>query len=279
MSAAAASAGGSAAKKIVIFGGSGFVGSAIGVEAAKRGFRVMSLGRSNWAPPVRFFDGEGNRGGGMLEHTSGVDALDPSTFSQHLQDASAVVVSIGVPPWTMNTEYSKKMNGTTNKNILEHIATNSTTPNSSIKSVVLLNAAMPHWLPGGYRPGKLEAEESALKIKNSEVLILKPSVVNGTRDEGFIKVPLWLLMTPMRFFLRSMSPICNYFMVKFPYAFENVLCPPVNVEEIAMASVDHIERKLLSAHTNDGGAAAADQTNVRILAPKDLVGYQSQYIE
>ena len=96
--------------RLVVFGGGGFVGSAIAAKAAKQGLKVVSLTRRGTRP-------EHLGGSGCWSDQvewAAADATDPSTYAALLQDASAVVVSVGSPPVPGDFSTAVRANGETN---------------------------------------------------------------------------------------------------------------------------------------------------------------------
>lgn len=250
---------------VLVFGGRGMVGRAVCRELAKRGRapsqpwaerNVLALGRS-----------AGQGGGGPappgVEDRSGVDALQPSTYKQLLGDgASAVVISIGEPPWVLNKERAIRSNGATNVEVLKAAA------EAKVPRVVLVNATMPSWgLISGYREGKEMAEAEARKYIDAcgaagcGVLILKPGVVSGTRYVGSVALPLWLAFEPARMLLRLFAPLCRIAERTLPSLLGGILGPAVRAEELASAAADAIEDESFSG--------------VKVLGVEELVGYKS----
>ncbi|KAL5115454.1 hypothetical protein ACEQ8H_006676 [Pleosporales sp. CAS-2024a] len=85
-----------AKKKLVVCGGNGFLGSRICKAAAHRGWSVTSISRSgtpHWASvtsspnPPEWSDSVSWQKG---------DVLDPSSYTQHLEGASAVIHTMGI---------------------------------------------------------------------------------------------------------------------------------------------------------------------------------------
>jgi len=231
-----------------VFGGRGFVGAAICKELAKRGLPVASLGRSE---PTGSTPG--------VEELGGIDALKPETFDSLLSGARAVVIAVGEPPWMRDKERAMRFNGTTNINVLQRAAKH------KVPRVVLVNATMPTWsLIAPYREGKLAAEREALSYPEKigtdcDVLVMKPAAISGTRAEGNLKIPLWIVLEPMRLALSLLSRPCEALEGCLPGLFGGVLRPPVRVEELAMAAADAIEADSLRG--------------VREFGTKELVGY------
>lgn len=234
--------------RTLVFGGRGFVGAAVCKELAKRGLPVASLGRSQ---PRESATG--------VEELGGIDALKPDTFDSLLPGARAVVIAIGEPPWVRDRERAMRFNGTTNINILQSAAKH------KVSRVVLVNATMPTWsLIAPYREGKLAAEREALRYPEQcgtdcEVLVIKPGAITGTREEGNLEIPLWIVLEPMRMVMSLLSRPCEVLESCLPDLFGGVLRPPVRVEEIAMAAADAVEANSLKG--------------VRELGTKELVGY------
>merc|ERR1711862_848515 len=85
-----------AKKKLVVCGGNGFLGSRICKAAARRGWAVTSISRSgdpNWSSisssptaPSWSTDVSWQKG----------DVLNPSTYTSHLENADAVIHSMGI---------------------------------------------------------------------------------------------------------------------------------------------------------------------------------------
>lgn len=98
-----------------------------------------------------------------------------------------------------------RFNGTTNINILQSAAKH------KVSRVVLVNATMPTWsLIAPYREGKLAAEREALRYPEQcgtdcEVLVIKPGAITGTREEGNLQIPLWIVLEPMRMVMSLLS--------------------------------------------------------------------------
>ena len=177
-----------AAKRLMIFGGTGFVGSAIAREAAKRGLLVQCVTRGGdapahlrdepWASSVTWLRG---------------DALDPSSYKEHMRGADAVITSVGRLPFpNLSHEDIVRDNGETN-----------VTPAKCAKEVgvdrlVVIGASVPP-IPGvgwgisptsgvyaaGYAAGKSMAEAHARDEfvgaghGGRGAAVLKPGPVSG----------------------------------------------------------------------------------------------------
>lgn len=239
----------------VVFGGRGMVGAAVCRELVRRGIPVISATRTV---------GPGSGGAPIdgVDYRGEVDALVPSTLKPHLDGARAVVVSIGLPPWTLDRSRAVEFNGVANVHILRVAA------ELKVPRVVLVNATMPSWsIISGYREGKELAEQEAKKYPDScgvecGVLVLKPSAVSGVRYGfgGRIPIPLNLMMAPMRAAFRVCAKPCQSIEKAMPGLFGGVLRPAVLADELAMASADAIE--------------APTFTGLRTLGTEELVGYK-----
>ncbi|KAK7240413.1 hypothetical protein SO694_00115079 [Aureococcus anophagefferens] len=81
-----------ALKRVVVFGGNGFVGSAVLQRlAGVAGVEAVSVSRSGSAPAHAATWGD------AVDWRAG-DALDAATFGDALDGAAAVVASVGTPP-------------------------------------------------------------------------------------------------------------------------------------------------------------------------------------
>mmetsp|Transcript_17768 Transcript_17768/g.35073 ORF Transcript_17768/g.35073 Transcript_17768/m.35073 type:complete len:271 (-) Transcript_17768:347-1159(-) len=227
-------------KRMVVFGGSGFVGSRILEMMVSRGSasEFVSLTRSG-KPPHRQ---DQPKWLNKVEWAQG-DSLQPGTFKDRLSSDSAVIISVGSPPLPTNSEEARleqvKANGETCVSIIEAAA------EQGVKRLVLINATMPEWTPSGYREGKELARQAAIKFAEGSndrgAVILKPSAIYGTRyTEGGMPIPLWTVMAPTSFLMQGLSQtgISGYLERSVPSVFKGVLSPPVSVDAVARAAVD-----------------------------------------
>lgn len=216
------------AHKVVVFGGNGFVGSEILKKLAADGIACVGVSRRHSSLP------------GVTWHAA--DALDPSTFQGVLQDASAVVISIGSPPLPfVDYDYQFKFNGTTNTTVLD------AAERCGVKKAVVVGATMPTWAPKGYFDGKVAAERRALEFAKDgrEAVVLKPSPIYGTRRDGPFPVPLAPVLAPVSWLLRATRPINRAVIRVAPSLFDGVLVPPVPVAAVAAAAVDNAVKSKL----------------------------------
>merc|ERR1719235_219740 len=125
---------------------------------------------------------------------------------------------------------------------------------------------MPSWgLMKNYREGKEMADAEARRYAEASgdagVLILKPSLVSGTRYVGSVPLPLWLAFAPMRFFFSALATPCRALERMLPSLLGGVLRPAATTEEIAAAAADAIEE---------------DFKGIRVLGTDELVGYKTR---
>ena len=106
--------------KIVVYGGTGFVGSVIVEKIAKNGIFCTSISRTGKKTPN--LKGRNEEWMKKVEWIRG-DANDPDLFI--LAETSAVIISVGSPPIpTFSKQAFDKqvfMNGETNVSVNEHL--------------------------------------------------------------------------------------------------------------------------------------------------------------
>ena len=154
-----------AAKRLVVFGGTGFVGSAIAEEATRRGLAVTCVTRTG-APPPHV---------AAAAWSASVDwrpgnALEPDTYRDALEGADAVVTSVGrLPLPSLTREEVVRDNGETN------VAPAREAKRAGVPRLVVVGASIPPFVPGmafavdarrgihraGYAEGKAIAEAYA----------------------------------------------------------------------------------------------------------------------
>lgn len=78
---------------LVVFGATGFVGSAVAQEGVKRGLDVICLSRKGVAPAAF-----ASATWAKSVQWAAADALRPETYREKLEGADSVVISIGSPP-------------------------------------------------------------------------------------------------------------------------------------------------------------------------------------
>lgn len=228
---------------IVVFGGGGFVGSAIARAAVGASKRVVSVTRRGAAPAWC----AAQPWSAKVEWTTG-DALDPSTYEAALSGASAVVIAVGTPPLPFVDEaWQRKMNGQTNVAAIEAAAA------ADVPRLVLVNATLPSWAAAGYRKGKADAEAAAVAYAAGDgrrALVLKPGAVSGTRRDLAVPLPLWVALSPLTAAMTQFRGATEAACRAVPLL-DGALVPPAPVEALAAAAL---------AHIGDAGAGAAVTT-------------------
>ncbi|KAJ1630387.1 hypothetical protein T492DRAFT_1003354 [Pavlovales sp. CCMP2436] len=227
---------------LIVFGGNGFVGSAVCAAAVRRSVPVISVSRSG-VRPAHLQGGNGCWTDSVRWEKG--DVLNPASYTKLLGEASAVVVSVGTPPVpTSDVAWQRRMNGETG------VVVARTARAAGVARLVMVNASMPAWLDivaGGYAQGKRDAEAAAaafvLQRPKALAVVLKPPAIYGTRHEvtplGILPIPLGLLLGPVSALLRLFSGVTSKLRAAAPYAFEGVLFAPVHVESVASAAVSH----------------------------------------
>jgi len=151
--------------RVVVFGGTGFVGSAIAREAVRRGLAVTSVTRGG-APPAHVASQEWSN---EVQWKQG-DALEPDSFKQHLEGAAAVITAVGCLPLpSLTHDEVVRANGETN------VMPGKMAKEAGVPRLVMVGASIPSFVPGmsfgmntskglftaGYKVGKEQAEAYA----------------------------------------------------------------------------------------------------------------------
>lgn len=190
--------------KIVLFGGNGFVGTAIAEELVHQGISAVCVSRtgsipihlenSEWAQQVAWVQG---------------DALNPE---QNLfADAAAVVTLIGSPPVPTFSKdaYAKQLASNSEPNL----AVIKATQESSVERLVVLGAHLPKAITTdkfAYAKGKRLCEEAAHEFarvsEQHTAVVLKPTAIYGVRHSATGKpINIGAAMKPIAS-LQSMLP-------------------------------------------------------------------------
>lgn len=228
------------AKKLMVFGGTGFVGSAIVQEAVRRGLLVTCVTRTG-TPPSHIAS---QAWSGEVSWLPG-DALRPETYRDAMRGADAVVTSVGrLPLPSLTHEEVVRDNGETN------IVPGKTAKELGVERLVVVGASIPSFVPGmawgvsagkgvftaGYSKGKRMAFDYARdefvgsggsgSTNKHGAVVLQPGGVSGTRHANGVAMPLWIAMSPL-------SRMLNAFPID---AVANLA--PTPVENVARAAVD-----------------------------------------
>ncbi|KAG6500503.1 hypothetical protein ZIOFF_040349 [Zingiber officinale] len=203
--------------KLLVLGGNGFIGSHVCKEALDQGLSVSSLSRSGrssireqWADKVEWRQGS---------------LLVPETWRDALNDVTAVISCVG---GFGSNSHMYKINGTANINAIRAAS------EKGVKRFVYVSAAdfgPVNYLLKGYYEGKRDAEAELLLKFAFGGVILRPGFVHGTRRVGSIKIPLWLIGSPLEMVLQHAKPLSRIPVVG------PLFTPPVNVTSVAKVAV------------------------------------------
>lgn len=165
--------------KIILFGGNGFVGTAIAEELVYQGLNPVCVSRTG-AMPMHLHDTDWAQ---QVEWLKG-DALDPDP--NLLMDAVAVVALIGSPPVPTfsKTAYARQLAMNSDPNL----AVINAMTHSSLTRLVLMGAHLPKIAQTdkfAYAKGKRLCEEAAMafaKLSDQHTsVVLKPTAIYGVR--------------------------------------------------------------------------------------------------
>ena len=189
--------------KIVVFGGSGFVGSKICEKAVDMGADVVSVSRSG---KPSFAQGQT-----WAEHVEWIRSdvtKEDGSWRGAVKDAAGVVSTIGA---FGSNAFMYKMCGQVNMDIM-HVAKEAKVPRFAFISVH--DYVFPggwhakNFLLRGYFQGKRDAEAKLMELYPDGGVALRPGVIYGTRHAGGFSIPLWLVGAPL-------AKVC----VCFPHGF------------------------------------------------------------
>jgi len=223
-------------QSIVVFGGSGFVGSLICELAVKRGIQVTSVSRTGVRPPHVPSGGWADQ----VQWEKG-DALDAATYKHHLAGAGAVITTVGSPPVPfVDYKLQFKMNGDCN------CAVAAAAREADVPNFVLVNAKMPAWLKSvaeGYYDGKKASEKAANDFvegrSQASAAVLQPPLIYGTRHAGRTPIPLGIVFYPVSLVMQQMPGILSSVRSAAPGVFEGFLHAPVSAHQVATAALQH----------------------------------------
>ena len=217
------------ARKVVVFGGSGYVGSAIARALVRLRAELETVAPSSssttsssststsgadaWAIEIVCASRSGRAPSWALGESwssacawTSCDALDEAACAEATRDASAVVTAIGALPFPwVSAEAIVRANGDTN------ITPGRAAMANGAKKLVVIGATVPPLVPGlaSYARGKANVEafardEFASVRDGRSAVVLKPAAVSGTRRlSNGLAVPLGLAMDPARAVLRA----------------------------------------------------------------------------
>ncbi|CAI5511719.1 unnamed protein product [Closterium sp. Naga37s-1] len=203
--------------RIVVMGGNGFVGSAICRNAIGRGIEVASVNRS----------GQPNRSEAWIKEVEWIkgDALNPSSWKQHLQGATGVVSCVGA---FGSTEWMRRINGDANVGIVN------VAKEEGVARFVFISAhdvGLPPSVLRGYYEGKKAAEAAVLTNYPNTGVVLRPAMIHGTRSVGAYQLPLSLIGAPLELAFKNLP-----FLSRLPLI-GPALVPPVPVSAVASVAI------------------------------------------
>ena len=230
-----------AARRLVVFGGSGFVGTRVLRSALASGLKVASASRGG-APVADEPDL------GSVEWLK-ADVERPAELNAALTGADAVVSCIGA---FGSNDFMRRINGDANAAIAEAAAA------AGVKRFVYVSAEtfrpVALVLPG-YFEGKGIAEAAVAKHFGSAGCVLRPPAVYGTRAvTKNVKLPIGLVGAPLAALLSS-RPMRTLSGALGPVG--DLLMPWVSVEAVADAAVAHV---LADEAEGGGGGGGGDDT-------------------
>ena len=182
---------------VVVFGGTGFVGSRVMEKLSERGVVSRAVSRGGKQPWHLT-----KKHSGDLPGTEWVKCDAQNIDPALLEGADCVITLIGSPPIPSLTksvyEHQLLMNGQTNVNVINAAKA------ANVKRVVLLSASIPYPLQMegyGYFQGKKMArqhlEAFTAEMQDRQGVVLKPGMIYGTRHTDSIGIPLTPFMKPL----------------------------------------------------------------------------------
>jgi len=153
------------------------------------------------------------------------DIFDGSTYRKHLEGATGVVCCVGA---FGSDVFMEKMNGDGPINAVREAK------DAGVKNFVFISTVdsnLPDFVLKGYFNGKRRAEKEVLHNFPEGGVVLRPSFVYGTRYQGSVGIPLWLLGQPMEklFSMQPFSMLAN----NVP-GMKAILAPPISVSIVAL---------------------------------------------
>mmetsp|Transcript_22878 Transcript_22878/g.40541 ORF Transcript_22878/g.40541 Transcript_22878/m.40541 type:complete len:258 (-) Transcript_22878:116-889(-) len=227
--------------RVLVFGGTGFVGSRVVqqlaqgdgdvavVSCSRSGSVPTHLAKEAWVSKVKWV---------------AADELDPSTYKQWLGPECALVLttSPGKPPMPTFSEESRKQQAL--ENGLNSLSPINAAEENGVNHIVIVGATLPSWAPSGYKEGKDQAEERVKGFVAAATgrtgVVVKPTGIYGEKfHKDGSSINLGLFMAPIAAVMRGMYQIgvTEKLESLWPSAFENTFAPLVPVEDVASAVV------------------------------------------
>lgn len=179
-----------ASPKVVVFGGSGFVGSRVTDLLVKAGYAVTSVSRSSQKDQIGKMQKFVGAAPGDVKYVQ----LDASTadLSENnlLAGADAVISCVGIVP---GGENQLAGNGAVNVRIAKAAKANASPRFVYISVASALSDGPGKFLFGDYMKGKAEAEAAALEeFGSASSLIIKPAIIEGQGAPSGPPAPPWI---------------------------------------------------------------------------------------
>ena len=227
--------------KLIVFGGNGFVGSAIIASALKNPAieKVYSVCRSGALKSemhgIKSISGYEDKIEWMKGDISKLEmsnsARETQEWEGEVAESTGVISCVGM--FDVSNDIMRKMNGDANKALAE------TVKRAGAAHMVYISAyevekEFPFKVLPGYFEGKRIAEAAVSSEFGSMGAILQPGMIYGTRVQNGMSIPLGLIGKPLEvlFSLPGLNQLH-----KLPIIGRLAFSPPVNVHDIAKASV------------------------------------------
>mmetsp|Transcript_4893 Transcript_4893/g.6640 ORF Transcript_4893/g.6640 Transcript_4893/m.6640 type:complete len:285 (+) Transcript_4893:121-975(+) len=218
---ASGTASGSSNTKVVVFGGSGFVGSHVCKALLALGVDVVSINRGGqtttppwdpWWKDVKWVRG---------------DALEPESWRTHLAGATGVVSCVGA---FGSNEFMKRVCGDATVNMVKEAR------DARVQRFAFISAHdynLPSFVLQGYVQGKQLAEGAVMQGFPNSGVCLRPGFIHGTRYANGVPLNLSIIGNPLESVLRSEKALelANKQPMLLP-----VMVPPTHVEQIALVA-------------------------------------------
>lgn len=212
--------GGGGPPKLLVFGGSGFLGSRISEEAQRTGLAVVSISRGG-APPA----GASGDWVSRVQWVKG-DVFDPASWEAQLEGAVGVVSTLGA---FGSNDFMYRVCGEANMQLMEAAAA-AKVPRFAFISVH--DYGLPGFVLPGYFNGKRDAEKRLASVYPEGGVALRPGFIYGTRQVGSVGIPLQAVGVP----LDKVTAALPQSLASIPLL-GAAFVPPVAVETVAKAAV------------------------------------------